>query len=88
MSSPDREWVTVAEAVSIAGCTEGYIRRLLGDGDKRLRGWKAGPERGSCIEGMSPPWRRTSPPGQTLESTSEAENTAGSPGNPPDGFFS
>ena len=42
MASPDKEWITVAEAVDLAGCTEGYIRRLLGDNDERLRGWKAG----------------------------------------------
>ena len=42
MASPDKEWVTVAEAVELAGCTEGYLRRLLGEGDTRLRGWKAG----------------------------------------------
>lgn len=42
MASPDKEWITVAEAVDLAGCTEGYIRRLLGENDKRLRGWKAG----------------------------------------------
>lgn len=40
MPSPDREWITVAEAVKLAGCTEGYIRRLLIAG--RLEGWKAG----------------------------------------------
>jgi hypothetical protein len=34
--------VTIAEAVTIAGCTEGYIRRLLGENDGRLTGWKAG----------------------------------------------
>ena len=42
MASPDSEWITVAEAVKIAGCTEGYIRRLLGESDGRLTGWKAG----------------------------------------------
>ena len=42
MASPDEEWITVAEAVRIAGCTEGYIRRLLGETDGRLTGWKAG----------------------------------------------
>ena len=42
MASPDKEWITVAEAVELAGCTEGYLRRLLGEGDQRLRGWKAG----------------------------------------------
>lgn len=26
----------------MAGCKEGYLRRLLREGDKRLRGWKAG----------------------------------------------
>ena len=40
MSSPDREWITIAEAVEAAGCTDGYIRRLLRDG--RLEGWRAG----------------------------------------------
>ncbi len=32
----------MAEAVELSGCTEGYIRRLLGAGDSRLSGWKAG----------------------------------------------
>lgn len=42
VASPDKEWITIAEAVRLAGCTEGYLRRLLGDGDSRLTGWKAG----------------------------------------------
>jgi len=42
VASPDKEWITIAEAVELAGCTEGYLRRLLGEGDERLRGWKAG----------------------------------------------
>jgi hypothetical protein len=42
MASPDKEWITVAEAVKVAGCTEGYLRRLLCGGDTRLTGWKAG----------------------------------------------
>lgn len=42
LASPDKEWITIAEAVKLAGCTEGYLRRLLGEGDARLRGWKAG----------------------------------------------
>ena len=42
MASPAGEWVTIAEAVALAGCTEGYFRRLLLAGDTRLRGWKAG----------------------------------------------
>lgn len=42
VASPDKEWITIAEAVKLAGCTEGYLRRLLGEGDSRLRGWKAG----------------------------------------------
>jgi len=41
-ASPDKEWITIAEAVRLAGCTEGYLRRLLGEGDSRLTGWKAG----------------------------------------------
>ena len=40
MSSPDREWFTIAEAVQAAGCTDGYLRRLLREG--RLEGWRAG----------------------------------------------
>jgi excisionase family DNA binding protein len=40
MSSPDHEWMTIAEAVEAAGCTDGYIRRLLRDG--KLVGWRAG----------------------------------------------
>ena len=42
MASPDKEWITVAEAVKLCGCTEGYIRRLLIAEDSRLTGWKAG----------------------------------------------
>ena len=42
MASPDKEWITIAEAVKLAGCTEGYLRRLLIADDKRLTGWKAG----------------------------------------------
>lgn len=42
MASPDKEWVTIAEAVELAGCTEGYLRRLLIAEDSRLTGWKAG----------------------------------------------
>jgi excisionase family DNA binding protein len=42
VASPDKEWITVAEAVKLCGCTEGYIRRLLIDDDDRLTGWKAG----------------------------------------------
>jgi excisionase family DNA binding protein len=40
VASPDREWITVAEAAALAGCTQGWVRLLLGDG--RLAGWKAG----------------------------------------------
>lgn len=55
MASPDEEWVTVAEAVDLSGCTEGYIRRLLGRGDSRLTGWKAGErawlvKRADCVQ--------------------------------------
>jgi len=42
VASPDKEWITIAEAVKLAGCTEGYIRRLLIAEDSRLAGWKAG----------------------------------------------
>jgi hypothetical protein len=42
VASPDKEWIAIAEAVRLAGCTEGYLRRLLGEGDSRLTGWKAG----------------------------------------------
>jgi len=42
VASPDKEWITVAEAVKLCGCTEGYIRRLLIADDPRLTGWKAG----------------------------------------------
>lgn len=40
MASPDKEWLTVAEAAQAAGCTVGWIRLLLGRGE--LEGWKAG----------------------------------------------
>jgi hypothetical protein len=42
VASPDKEWITIAEAVKLAGCTEGYLRRLLIAEDSRLTGWKAG----------------------------------------------
>lgn len=42
VASPDKEWITIAEAAALAGCTEGYLRRLLGGKDSRLTGWKAG----------------------------------------------
>lgn len=42
VASPDKEWVTISEAVDLAGCTEGYLRRLLIAEDPRLTGWKAG----------------------------------------------
>jgi len=38
----DKDWITTVEAAALAGCTEGYIRRLLRDGDRRLRSWRAG----------------------------------------------
>lgn len=39
MASPDKEYLSVAEAADAAGCTEGWIRLLLGRGE--LEGWKA-----------------------------------------------
>jgi hypothetical protein len=39
VASPDQEWLTVGEAAKAAGCTQGWIRILLGRGD--LAGWKA-----------------------------------------------
>jgi hypothetical protein len=42
VASPDEEWVTIAEATQLAGCTGGYLRRLLIAEDERLTGWKAG----------------------------------------------
>jgi excisionase family DNA binding protein len=38
--SPDKEWLTVAEAAEQAGCSEGWIRHLLASGE--LEGWKSG----------------------------------------------
>lgn len=32
MASPDGKWVTVSEAVDLAGCTDGWIRHLLREG--------------------------------------------------------
>ena len=42
--APDlnKDWITTVEAAALAGCTEGYIRRLLRDGDRRLKAWRAG----------------------------------------------
>lgn len=42
MASPDKKWLTTEEAAREAGCTEGWLRFLLGRGDERLEGWKAG----------------------------------------------
>jgi hypothetical protein len=42
MAIPDKEWLTTDKAAEIAGCTEGWLRLLLGRGDKRLEGWKIG----------------------------------------------
>lgn len=47
VASPDKTWITVAEAADLAGCVEGYIRRLLLNG--RLAGWKTG-ERGWNVD--------------------------------------
>ena len=41
MAPPKGDWISLGDAVAIAGCTQGYLRRLLRDG--RLEGWKAGP---------------------------------------------
>ena len=38
MSSPDKSWVSVREAVDISGCTDGWVRHLLREG--KLDGWK------------------------------------------------
>ena len=40
VASPDKEWLTVAEAAKVAGCTEGWIRMLLLN--EELEGWKSG----------------------------------------------
>ena len=40
MASPDREWITVSEAVELIGCTDGWVRHLLREG--KLEGWRAG----------------------------------------------
>ena len=47
MASPDKTWITVAEASRLAGCADSYIRRLLLGG--RLAGWKTG-ERGWNVD--------------------------------------
>lgn len=39
MSSPDGQFISVAEAISISGVSDGLIRRYLRDG--RLAGFKA-----------------------------------------------
>lgn len=38
--SPDKEWLTVAEAAAQAGCSQGWIRHKLASGE--LEGWKSG----------------------------------------------
>ena len=40
MASPDKEWLTVEEAVALIGCTDGWVRNLLRKGT--LEGWRAG----------------------------------------------
>jgi excisionase family DNA binding protein len=40
VASPDKEWLTVAEAAELAGCSEGWIRLKLAAGE--LEGWKSG----------------------------------------------
>lgn len=39
-TTPDKQWVALAEAASLTGCSASYLRRLLRD--ERLRGWRAG----------------------------------------------
>lgn len=53
MASPDNKWVSVSEAVGIAGCTDGWIRHLLRTG--RLNGfqlneWTWMVDRQDCVE--------------------------------------
>lgn len=53
MASPDGKWVSVAEAVSIAGCTDGWIRHLLRTGKLKgfqLNEWTWMVERQGCVE--------------------------------------
>lgn len=40
VASPDKEWLTVEEAVDLIGCTDGWVRHLLREG--KLKGWRAG----------------------------------------------
>jgi len=40
VASPDKEWLTVEEAVEVIGCTDGWVRHLLREG--KLEGWRAG----------------------------------------------
>lgn len=46
MASPDRDWLPVAEAAALAGCSDGWMRLLLGqheeDWTKKGLCWKAG----------------------------------------------
>ena len=46
MASPNREWLPVKEAAQLAGCTDGWLRLLLGehheDWEKKGLCWKAG----------------------------------------------
>lgn len=41
MATTDNEWLTVAEAVELMGCTDGWVRMLLRTG--QLEGQKFGP---------------------------------------------
>lgn len=52
MASPDNKWVSVSEAVAIAGCTDGWIRHLLRTG--KLKGfqvneWTWMVDRADCV---------------------------------------
>jgi len=40
VASPDKNWLTVEEAVELIGCTDGWVRHLLREG--KLEGWRAG----------------------------------------------
>ena len=46
MASPDRDWLPLSEAAALAGCSDGWLRLLLGQNQEQWARqglcWKAG----------------------------------------------
>ena len=50
MASPNRDWLPLSEAATLAGCTDGWLRLLLG---KHKKEWTAG---GLCWKAGERAW--------------------------------